>query len=147
MNKAESAELIMKLYELRREETMRSARNWFVAFFPESVDEVVQAMIDEKTSAYYRMVISYWDMAASFVNHGAIDEEMFNETVGEHIVVFSKVAPFLEELREKFQSPKMYGNLEKLIMRMPDAKEMLTKRREMMKIWMQKRAEMTKGTV
>ncbi len=147
MNKAESAELIMKLYELRREETMRTARNWFVAFFPESVDEVVQAMIDEKTSAYYRMVISYWDMAASFVNHGAIDEEMFNETVGEHIVVFSKVAPFLEELREKFQSPKMYGNLEKLIMRMPDAKEMLTKRREMMKVWMQKRAEMAKGTV
>lgn len=147
MNKAESAELIMKLYELRREETMRTARNWFVAFFPESVDEVVQAMIDEKTSAYYRMVISYWEMAASFVNHGAIDEEMFNETVGEHIVVFSKVAPFLEELREKFQSPKMYGNLEKLIMRMPDAKEMLTKRREMMKVWMQKRAEMAKGTV
>ena len=88
MKKVESADLIMKLYELRREETMRNARNWFISFFPESVDEVMNAMIDEKTSAYYRMVISYWDMAATFVNKDAIDEEMFNETVGEHIVVF-----------------------------------------------------------
>lgn len=147
MNKAESADLIMKLYDLRREEKMRAARDWFGAFFPDSIDEVIQAIIDEKSSAYYRMVTSYWDMAAAFVNRGAIDEEMFNETVGEHIIVFSKIAPFLEELREKFQNPNMYGNLEKLIMRMPDAKEMLTKRREMMKFWMQKRAEMAKGAV
>jgi hypothetical protein len=147
MNKVESADLIMKLYDLRREETMRRARDWFVAFFPESADDVVSAMIDEKTSAYYRMVLSYWEMAATFVNQGAIDEDMFNETVGEHIVAFSKIAPFLEELREKFQSPNMYINLEKLIMRMPDAGEMLNKRREMMKMWMQKRAEMAKGAV
>ena len=66
MNKVESADLILKLYELRREETMRKARNWFISFFPESVDEVMQTMMDEKTSAYYRMVISYWDMAACF---------------------------------------------------------------------------------
>lgn len=145
MNKVESADLIMKLYDLRREKKMRKARNWFISFFPESVDDIMQTMIDEKTSANYRMVISYWDMAAIFVNQGAIDEEMFNETTGEHIVVFSKVFPFVEELREKFQSPNMYGNLEKLIMRMPDAKEMLGKRREMMKQWMEMRKEMAKG--
>lgn len=143
MNKTESADLILKLYDLRREATMREGRNWFITFFPESVDEIVAAMVDEKTSAYYRMVISYWDMAASFVNHGAIDEEMFNETHGEHIIVFSKIFPFLDELRERFQNPDMYANLEKLILRMPDAAEMLRTRREMMKIWMQKRAEMS----
>src|SRR5687768_14489544 len=108
MNKAESADLIMKLYDLRREEKMRAGRDWFVAVFPESIDDVIQAMIDENSSAYYRMVISYWEMAASFVNHGAIDEKMFNEAGGEHIVVFSKVAPFLVELRERFQNPNMY---------------------------------------
>ena len=59
----------------------------------------------------------------------------------------AKIYPFLEELRERFQSPNMYANLEKLIMRMPDAKEMLTKRREMMKMWMEKRAEMAKRAV
>lgn len=145
MNKVESADLILKLYELRREKTMRKARNWFISFFPESVEDIVQTLIDEKTSAYYRMVISYWDMAASFVNQGAIDEEMFNETSGEHIVVFCKIYPYLEELREKFENPTMYGNLEKLIMRMPDAKEMLVKRREMMKYWMAEREKMVQG--
>lgn len=145
MNKVESADLILKLYDLRREEKMRNARNWFISYFPESMDDIMKTMIDEETSAYYRMVISYWDMAASFVNQGVIDEEMFNETTGEHVVVYCKVYPFVEELREKFENPNMYANLEKLIMRMPDAREMLTKRRELMKNWMEQRAKMAKG--
>lgn len=145
MKKVESADLILKLYDLRREETMRQARNWFIGFFPENVDDILQSMIDEKSSAYYRMVISYWEMAATFVNQGVIDEEMFNETNGEHIVVYCKVAPYVDELREKFDSPNMYANLEKLIMRMPDAKEMLNKRREMMKNWMNLRKDAAKN--
>jgi len=56
MSKVESAELIMKLYELRREEKMREARNWFTAFFPESTEDIMQAMINAETSAKYRMV-------------------------------------------------------------------------------------------
>ncbi|MEZ5425327.1 MAG: hypothetical protein R2747_03595 [Pyrinomonadaceae bacterium] len=145
MKKVESANLILKLYELRREETMRKARNWFVRFFPETVDDVLQVYMDEESSAYLRMVLSYWDMAASFVNQGAIDEEMFNETNGEHIMVFSKIAPFLDELRERFQLPNMYLNLEKLIMRMPDSREMLNKRREMMKAWVEQRAKIARA--
>ena len=85
-------------------------------------------------------------MAAAFVNQGAIDEDMFKETVSEHIIVFSKIYPHLSELREKFDNPNMYGNLEKLIMRMPDAENMLTKRREMMKAMMAKRQEMKQKT-
>src|SRR4051812_29262642 len=100
MSKAgKSAELIMKLYELRREETMREARSWFVSFFPESANDIMRSMVDPKTSGYFRMVITYWDMAASFVLHDAIDEEMFLDSNGECIVMFSKVQPFLEELR------------------------------------------------
>lgn len=146
MSKVESADLILKLYDLRREPTMREARNWFISFFPESADEIIQTLIDPRTSAFYRMVTSYWDMAASFVNHGAIDEEMFNDTVGEHIVIFSKIHPFLPELREKMGSQKVLANLEKLIMKQPDAEEMLTARRETMKRWMQARAESAKNT-
>ncbi len=145
MNKAESADLILKLYELRREEKMREARNWFVSFFPESVEEIMQAILNPETSAYYRMVLSYWDMAAAFVNHGAIDEEMFNDVSGECIVVFSKIEPYLAELREMSKRPKMLANLEKLVMRQPDAKEMLAAQREMMKKWSQARAEMAKA--
>ena len=130
MSKTESAELILKLYETRREPVMREARNWVIGFFPESAEEIIKAMIDAETSAKYRMVTTYWDMAAGFVNHGAIDEEMFNDANGEHIVVFSKIQPFLNELRQTLDNPNMLANLEKLIMRMPDAEAMLTKRRE-----------------
>ena len=145
MSKSESADLILKLYDLRREATMREARNWMISFFPESAQDVMQAILDPKTSAHYRMVTSYWDMAASFVNHGAIDEEMFADAHGEHFVIFSKVEPFLPELREIMGNPKVLANLEKLIMRQPDAKENLAKTRESMKRWMAARAEMAKN--
>ncbi len=145
MSKAESAELILKLYDLRREATMREARNWMISFFPESAADIIQALIRPETSAYYRMVTSYWDMAASLVNHGAIDEEMFADAHSEHFVVFSKVEPFLPELRETTGNPNMLGNLEKLIMRQPDARERLAKTRESMKRWMQARSEMSQS--
>jgi hypothetical protein len=145
MSKSESADLILKLYDLRREATMREARNWMIAFFPESAQDVMQAIMNPETSAYYRMVVSYWDMAASFVNHGAIDEEMFTDAHGEHFVIFSKVEPFLPELREIMGNPKILANLEALIMRQPDAKENLAKTRESMKRWMAARAEMAKN--
>ena len=145
MSKTESAELILKLYDLRREEKMREARSWMLSFFPESAADILQALIRAETSAYYRMVTSYWDMAASLVNHGAIDEEMFADAHGEHIVVFSKIEPFLPELREATGNQNMFENLEKMIMRQPDAKEKLAKSRETMKRWMQARAEMSKS--
>jgi hypothetical protein len=144
MSKAESAELILKLYDLRREATMREARNWMVTFFPESTQDIIQAMVKAETSAYYRMVVTYWDMAASFVNHGAIDEEMFTDAHGEHFIVFSKIEPFLAELRETMGNPNVLKNLEKLIMRQPDAKEKLAFARESMKRWLQMRNEMSK---
>ena len=142
----ESADLILKLYEMRREPVMREARNWMVGFFPESAQDVVQAMINPKTSAYYRMVTTYWDMAASFVINGAIEEKMFSDAAGEHIIIFSKIEPFLQELREMTGNPNGLKNLETLVMRMPNAKETLAARREMMKRWMQAREEMAKAT-
>lgn len=142
MSKAESAELILKLYELRREEKMREARMWFVGFFPESGQDVAMAMISPETSAHYRMVSSYWDMAASLVNHGAIDEEMFNDTSGEAMIVFSKIQPHLAEVREIMGNPGYMKNLEALIMKQPDAVTMLAARREMIKRMIEARAQM-----
>ncbi|HEX9928563.1 MAG TPA: hypothetical protein VGB02_08515 [Pyrinomonadaceae bacterium] len=142
----ESADLILKLYEMRRESVMREARNWMVGFFPESAQDVVQAMINPQTSAYYRMVTTYWDMAASFVINGAIEEKMFSDAAGEHIIIFSKIEPFLQELREMTGNPNGLKNLETLVMRMPNAKETLAARREMMKRWMLAREEMAKAT-
>ena len=129
--KAESADLILKLYDLRREEVMRQARNWWASFNPQSAQDIIDAAMGEH-SAYYRMVTTYWDMACALVNQGAIDEEMFNETNGEHLFIFAKIEPFLEELRARF-GRRINPNMEQLIMRMPEAKEKLAEIREMAK--------------
>ncbi|MEJ7848026.1 MAG: hypothetical protein WKF92_08070 [Pyrinomonadaceae bacterium] len=132
-SKVESADLILKLYDLRREATMRKARDWFFTFNPSSAGEFMQTMMNPEVGGYLRMVTSYWDMAASFVNHGAIDAEMFRDTAGEHIMVFAKVEPFLSELREMFQEPKAFAHLEKVIMDMPNGAEKLVKTQEWLK--------------
>ncbi|MCA1849565.1 MAG: hypothetical protein LC672_00585 [Acidobacteria bacterium] len=142
--KYEDANLILKLYELRREEVMRKARDWFIWFMPESTKEISDAAMGEK-SAYYRMVTSYWDMAASFVNHGAIDEQMFSDANAEHMVVFSKIEPFLEEIRTTSGNPEYLANLEKLVMRRPDAKEYMAALRERFKQFAAMRAEAAKA--
>lgn len=119
---------------------MREARAWFISFFPESATEVLNTMIDESTSAKYRMVSSYWDMAASMVNLGAIDEEMFMASAGEAWVVLSKIHPYLDELREMMGNPNMFKHLESLLLRQPNGLETLAARREQMKRWMEARA-------
>lgn len=133
MNKSESADLILKLYDLRREEKMREARSWMGSFLPENAEELLGVMMNEQTGAYFRMVLSYWDMAASLVNHGAIDEEMFNDANGEHLFLFAKIEPFLEQFRQTIDNTNFLAHLEKLIMKMPDVKELLAKRREVSK--------------
>jgi hypothetical protein len=137
-----SADLIMRLYDLRREQTMREARNWFISFFPESTEDIMKTMVDPATSAYYRMVTTYWDMAAGFVNHGAIDEEMFLDANGECWVIFAKVQPFLESVRKILENPKYLKNLEKLLLKQPNAIETCEGRRLSMKRWMAARADM-----
>jgi hypothetical protein len=109
---------------------MRQARDWFArSFNPESAEEMAQALMGPN-SAYFRMVTSYWDMAASFVLNGAIDEKMFNDANGEHVVVFAKVEPFLADFRQRMGNPAYLKNLETLVMRMPDAKQRLASLRE-----------------
>ncbi|MFL6468999.1 MAG: hypothetical protein ACJ72Z_13660 [Pyrinomonadaceae bacterium] len=134
MSKVESADLILKLYDLRREDKMREARNWIFSFNPTTVDEYWATMMDPQVGGYLRMVTSYWDMAASLVNHGAIEAEMFNDTVGEHIMVFAKIQPLLAELRERFQNPKAFQHLEKLILDQPDGQERVNKTQEFLKM-------------
>jgi hypothetical protein len=132
MSKHKDANLILQLYDLRREAVMREARTWFFSFSPQSAQDFIEVLIGDK-SPYLRMVVSYWDMAASFVNHGAIDEQMFNDANGEQLFVFSKVQPFLPELRTVLGNPHFLENLEKLVMRMPDVEERITGMRERMK--------------
>ena len=132
MSKQEEAGLILKLYELRREETMRKARDWyFREFNPQSIDDFTEAMFGEH-SGHLRMVVSYWDMAAALVNEGAISQDLFTSTNGEHIGVFSKIEPLLGEIRTVY-APQFAANLEKLIDATPDGRDRSAKARERMK--------------
>ena len=133
MSKVESADLLLKLYDLRREATMRKARDWFFTFNPTSAQEYMATMMNPEVGGYLRMVSSYWDMAASFVNHGAIDSEMFNDTIGEHMMVYAKVEPFVAELREMWQEPRAFYHLEKVILDRPNGAEKLKATQEWMK--------------
>jgi hypothetical protein len=128
MSKYKDADLILKLYDLRREKTMRDARNWFLSFNPQTLADFLDVLTSDK-SGYYRMVVSYWEMAASLVNHGAIDADMFNDANGEHIFVYAKLEPFIPALREEM-GPKFLEHLEKLVKELPDSAERVAAVRE-----------------
>jgi hypothetical protein len=144
MSKQEDANLILKLYDLRREPVMREARNWFFSFNPTTTAEYMEAMMGEH-SGHLRMVISYWDMAASLVNNGAIDEQMFNDANGEQLFIFAKIEPILEELRTQWQQPDMLKNFEAIVRRVPDNKEKLAAIRERIKMIQGMMAERAKA--
>jgi hypothetical protein len=132
MSKQEEAGLILKLYELRRESTMRKARDWyFLEFNPQTLADFNDAMFGEHSGSL-RMVVSYWEMAASLVNNGAISMQLFNDSNGEHISVFSKFEPLLGEIRAAY-GPQFAANFEKLIDATPDGKKRVAAAREQMK--------------
>jgi hypothetical protein len=132
MSIQDEAGLILKLYELRREETMRKARDWyFREFNPQNMAEFSAAIFGEH-SGHVRMVITYWDMAAALVNRGAISLDLFTETNGEHIGIFAKIEPILGEIRAAF-GPQYASNLEKLIDATPDGRKRTAGTREQMK--------------
>jgi hypothetical protein len=114
------AELILKLYDARREPELRKARQWWTAtFWPESADDIVKIIRSggSQENAWLRQVLGYWSMATSFVSHGVLSEDLFFEPScsGEMFVIYAKVEPFLKEMREKLQNPLLLANVEKLV--------------------------------
>jgi hypothetical protein len=113
------ANIILKLYNLRREPEMRKARAWWLGeFWPRSVEDFtkVSAAMGTQENNWMRQVSGYWEMAAALAVHGAVNADLFLEPSfsGEMFFLFAKVNPFLKELREKI-SPTMLRNVEQLI--------------------------------
>jgi hypothetical protein len=113
------AGLILKLYDLRRETELRKARNFMlVEFWPQNADDVIQvaSSFPSQENAWFRQVGGYWDIAASFVLHGAVSEELFVQPgcSGEMFFIFAKIHPFLKEVRAKMNNPEMMANIEKV---------------------------------
>ena len=126
----ESAQLNLQLFDLRRERVLRKARSWFLLEFnPESLAEVISTLSGERNSAF-RMVVGYWDMAASLVTTGAIDGDAFRAAHGEIFGAFSKIQPYLAEMRAAFSEPEFCRHIEAVVMAAPDAEAILKRRRE-----------------
>lgn len=137
MEKHESAMAILKLYELRREEKMRAARIWFLSeFTPNSAMDIINLYRSgERASANFRTVVSYWDMASSLVLNGAIDEKLFLDANGEHLYVYAKIAPFLAEVRQIFNEPDFFMNLETLVSKVPNVAAKIENRQRLAALW------------
>jgi hypothetical protein len=126
----ESAQLNLKLFELRRDPVLRQARDWFLLeFHPQSTAEFM-AEVSGSHNTWIRMVLGYWEMAASMVSTGAIDSTAFLAAHGEIFGAFSKIQPFLTELRATRGEPGIAEHLEKVVMSAPDAEAILKRRRE-----------------
>jgi hypothetical protein len=126
----ESALLNLELFKMRREPVLREARDWFVRDFnPQSFEELISIVGGER-NASVRMVLGYWDMAASLVTTGAIDADAFLAAHGEIFATFGKIQPFLAQIRQVTSEPDYCRHMEAVIMGAPNAEAILSRRRD-----------------
>jgi hypothetical protein len=124
----EDASLILKLYDLRREAVLRQARRWLVIEFNPATAEEFLAMTRTSASqenAYFRQVLSYWEMAASLVLHGAVKADLFLASNGEGIYLFAKFNQFRDEYQAKMGRPFMRQTAQ-MVEKYPMAREIFT---------------------
>ena len=125
----ESARLNLHLYDLRREPVLREARAWFLNDFnPETMEQLVAVLSGDRNPSF-RMVLGYWDMAASMVTTGAIDADAFRAAHSEVFATFSKIEPLLAQLRAVSGESAFCQHLETVVMGAPDAMAILERRR------------------
>jgi len=135
------AQLILQLYDLRREAEMRKARSWWAGeFFPENADDFLKVSwaMGTQENNWLRQVSGYWGLAASFVLQGVLNEDLFLQPgfSGEMFLIYAKLHPFIKELREKAGDPHIFLNVEKVITHTKwgrDRLQFMLKRVEMMR--------------
>jgi hypothetical protein len=137
------AELIIQLYDSRREAEMRKAREWWAnEFWPNNADDFLKVAWAPGTqeNRWLRQVAGYWGIAASFVLQGALDEDLFLVPgfSGEMFIMFAKIYPFLEELREKLDDPEAFLDIEKVVMRTKWGRERLKFLLKRLESWREK---------
>lgn len=119
------AELVLKLYDLRREAVMREARNWMATFNPQSIDDVVKVMSDfgSKQNAYLRQVSGYWEMVAALIVHGTLNKELAFDTLAEMYFVYAILQPVIDDFRKKFNAPEFFKNVQQVVESTPQGRE------------------------
>jgi hypothetical protein len=121
----EEVNLLLRLYDMRREPQIRKARAWFTEnFHPESPDEMMQKYPQgSEENTYIRMVISYWEMVGSIVNRGLINDELFFESNGEIWVVWDRMRAVVPTWRAAFKNPLLFSNIEETCRRLEQWRE------------------------
>ena len=110
----DDANLILRLYEMRREERLRRARAWFTSNFRVKTWDELQklAPTGSDENASYRMVVTYWDMVASFITSGVLHQELFFQSGREMLLVWERLKVVLPDIREQYKDPNLWGHLE-----------------------------------
>jgi hypothetical protein len=111
----EQADLQLKLFDLRREARLRQARDWFSKnYYANTLEEAMRiAPMGTEAGISFMMVVSYWDQACAYLNHGLLHEDLFFETNGEFFFVWERVKPTIDEGRRQFSNPLFLAHLEK----------------------------------
>ena len=109
------ADLVLRLYELRRESTMRASRAAMASWWPKTFDDVVAILkSDHPNNAPFRQVTGYWEMAYGMARHGVAHPEFLVENSTEGIFYFIRFERFLEQYRAA-GSPRAFRNTEWVI--------------------------------
>ncbi len=132
------AQLILQLYDLRREAEMRKARKYVDnEFWPENYQEfhAIAMAWDSQESTWLHQVLAYWDMAASLVLRGALNEGLFLDNSHQMYFLYAKLRPFMQQARKDFDAPDYLANIEKLVESTPESRERLRRGEEAVAKW------------
>jgi hypothetical protein len=131
------AEIVMKLYDLRREAEMRKARNWYAhAEFSswEAVQKVAMGWGSQE-NAWFRQVLTYWENAASLVLRGVVNTDLFFDWNGELIFTYVKIKPFIQQFRQGPGADEFLLKMETLLNSTPALKKRVTLMEGQFKKW------------
>jgi len=127
----QDADLVLRLFDLRREAKLREARSWMGGFYPDSVEELHRAYM--ASDNYLRMAAGYWDIATSLVNLGVVHRGLFSEAGGEAFFLWAKVGEWVEGFRERTGNMTFLANVERFVRETPGGAERVAGMREFQK--------------
>lgn len=125
------AELVLRLYDLRREPVMRESRKAIIAgFMPRSLDDVLAiAKSDHPLNAAFRQTSTYWEMVYGFARHGVVHPEFLLESNGEGLILYARIQPYLEQYRQAMNSPLAFRNAQWVTENTELGRQMLARQR------------------
>ena len=106
----DDAELLLRLYEIRRDPELRRARQWFLTDFkPAGWAEIKSRYLShDDQDRHFRMTTSYWEMVGTLVNRGVLHAELFFDHTGEDIVTWERCKPWIVDARADIRPTYLY---------------------------------------